>query len=183
MAFSTGEKDIELIRRCQKGDDSAFNALYARYRLQLFSYLNKLVPNDRSHIDDFFQQTWIKAINNFGRYNDQQKFLAWLCRIAHNQVMDFYRSQKGISTVEVDDNIATSHYESAATEIDRSILEDAVEKAIQALSKEQKEVLELRREGKSFKEIATIQNTNLNTVLGRMHYAIEKLKGYLITYQ
>ena len=176
------EKDMELIRRCLAGDDAAFNVLYSRYRLQLYSYLNKLLPNDRSHIDDFFQQTWIKAFNSFSRYNDQQKFLAWLCRIAHNQVMDFFRRQKGTSMVEMDEQLPGG-YESAAAEIDRAILEKAVEEAVQMLSTEQKQVLELRRDGKSFKEIAVVQNTNLNTVLGRMHYAVEKLKGFLVTYK
>ena len=105
METNTLEQDVELIRRCQAGDDSAFNVLYSRYRLQLYSYLNKLLPNDKSHIDDFFQQTWIKAFNNFGRYNDQQRFLAWICRIAHNQVMDFFRRQKGTVMVELDDHL------------------------------------------------------------------------------
>lgn len=176
------EQDMELIRRCRIGDDAAFNVLYSRYRLQLYSYLNKLLPNDRSHIDDFFQQAWIKAFNSFGRYNDQQKFLAWLCRIAHNQVMDFFRRQKGASMVEVDEHLPGG-YESAEMEIDRAILEKAVEEAVEMLSTEQKQVLELRRVGKSFKEIAVVQNTSLNTVLGRMHYAVEKLKGFLVNYR
>ncbi|MBQ9369110.1 MAG: sigma-70 family RNA polymerase sigma factor [Victivallales bacterium] len=182
METNTLEQDVELIRRCQAGDDSAFNVLYSRYRLQLYSYLNKLLPNDKSHIDDFFQQTWIKAFNNFGRYNDQQRFLAWICRIAHNQVMDFFRRQKGTVMVELDDHLPGG-FDTADKEIDRSILENAVEEAVQTLSKEQKQVLEMRREGKSFKEIAAIQGTSLNTVLGRMHYAVEKLKGFLMNYK
>ena len=182
MEVNTLEQDVELIRRCQAGDDSAFNVLYSRYRLQLYSYLNKLLPNDKSHIDDFFQQTWIKAFNNFARYNDQQRFLAWLCRIAHNQVMDFFRRQKGTVMVELDDHLPGG-YETAAAEIDRSILEKAVEEAVQTLSKEQREVLEMRRAGRSFKEIAVAQATSLNTVLGRMHYAVEKLKGFLVNYK
>ena len=182
MEVNTLEQDVELIRRCQAGDDSAFNVLYSRYRLQLYSYLNKLLPNDRSQIDDFFQQTWIKAFNNFSRYNDRQRFLAWLCRIAHNLVMDFFRRQKGMVMVEVDEHLPGC-YETPERESDRAILEKAVEEAVQTLSSEQKQVLEMRREGKSFKEIAEVQRTSLNTVLGRMHYAVEKMKGFLVNYK
>ena len=84
--------------------------------------------------------------------------------------------------VEMDEQLPSA-YDSAAAEIDRAILEKAVEEAVQMLSTEQKQVLELRRDGKSFKEIAVVLNTNLNTVLGRMHYAVEKLKGFLVTYK
>ena len=80
--------DSELIARARQRDESAFNVLYARYRLQLFSYLNKLLPGDHQMVDDLFQQVWLKVVTNWERYDDQQKFLAWLCRIGHNLVMD-----------------------------------------------------------------------------------------------
>ena len=67
--------------------------LYQRYRLPLYSYIHKLMPTESSQVDDIFQQVWVKAVSNWSRYTDQQKLLAWLCRIAHNLVMDYYRSR------------------------------------------------------------------------------------------
>ena len=60
--------------------------------MPLFSYLNRLLPNQPSEVGDLFQQTWVKAISNWAKYDERQKFFAWLCRIAHNLVMDMYRA-------------------------------------------------------------------------------------------
>ena len=58
-------------------------------------------------------------------------------------------------------------------------LNNALNKAIEQLSPVQKEVLLLRKQGIPFKDIADIQQTSINTVLGRMHYAVKKLKTLL----
>lgn len=62
---------------------------------------------------------------------------------------------------------------------DRAAFNDALEQAIMELSDEQREVVELRRNGMSFKEIADKQQTNLNTALCRMHYAVNNLRSKL----
>ena len=54
-----------------------------------------------------------------------------------------------------------------------------LDEAILNLPPEQKEVVELRRSGISFKEIAAIQNCPVNTALGRMHKAVKALKADL----
>ena len=68
--------DAELLALCRQGDDQAFEVLYNRYRLPLFSYLHRLLPGRADVVDDIFQQTWLKATQNLGRYTDQQRFLA-----------------------------------------------------------------------------------------------------------
>lgn len=175
------QTDEELLERCKNSDEGAFTALYRRYRLQLFSYLHKLLPGNNPMVDDFFQQTWGKAAKNIRLYNHQQKFLAWLCRIAHNLVMDHFRKIKDTTYVELDEQHVG---ESPAIEqmIDDQELYDALENAILTLVPEQRDVLEMRRKGMSFKEIAEAQKSNINTVLGRMHYAIGKLKELLSNY-
>ncbi len=181
MTTHEEQTDEELLKRCKNGDDCAFTVLYRRYRLQLFSYLHKLLPGNNPLVDDFFQQTWAKAARNLDNYNHQQKFLAWLCRIAHNLVMDHFRKFKDTSFVELNEE----HVSDAAgveQQMDEDALYDALEKAIVKLPTEQRTVLEMRRKGMSFKDIADAQNSNLNTVLGRMHYAITKLRELLGNY-
>ena len=173
------DNDMQLVERCRLGDERAFETLYTRYRLPLFSYLHKLLVGDPSLVDDIFQQVWIKANRNWDKYSDQQKLLAWLCRIAHNAVMDHYRKSRRMPMVEMTEQMDFANDSDTGHSIDQKAFDDALEAAIAELSEDQREVVELRRKGVSFKEIAEKQQTNLNTALCRMHYAISNLRNKL----
>ena len=179
MTETENSNDMQLVERCRLGDERAFEQLYARYRLPLFSYLHKLLQGEPSMVDDIFQQVWIKANRNWDKYSDQQRLLAWLCRIAHNAVMDHYRRNRRMPTVELTETTDFVNETSTEETVDREAFDDALESAIMELSDEQREVVELRRKGMSFKDIAEKQKTNLNTALCRMHYAVNNLRSKL----
>ncbi len=82
-------------------------------------------------------------------------------------------------TVELTETDDFANDSEAGEMTDRAAFNDALEKAITELSDEQREVVELRRNGMSFKEIAERQKTNLNTALCRMHYAVNNLRSKL----
>jgi len=174
-------EDGELIRRFRAKDELAFNALYERYRLPLFGYIHKLLPNTcNATIDDYFQQVWIKVVAGIDGYNDNQKFFAWMCRIAHNLIVDAYRRNAGRRYVEIVDNIQGDYRVGQLEErLEKEKMLDLVEQCISTLPDKQREVVECRRKGLSFKEIAERQNASLNTVLGRMHYAVAKIREIL----
>lgn len=175
--------DSELVRRFKAKDEGAFNALYAKYRLPLFSYIHKLLPNTcNATIDDYFQQVWIKVVSGIDNYSEKQKFFAWVCRIAHNMVIDTYRRNAGRQYVEIVDNIKGDDKVGALEErLERERTVELIEEYISQLPDVQREVIEYRRKGLSFKEIAEKQNASLNTVLGRMHYAVSKIRDILKT--
>lgn len=169
--------DITLIRRCRRGDEKAFEALYCRYRLPLYSYLNRLLAGRRSQVDDFFQQVWVKATANLERYDDRQRFLAWLCRIGHNLVIDFYRKEGRVEFVELTELLAGDTVAEEAG--NQEMLSAALSRAIARLPENQRIIVEMRDHGVSFKEIAEKLAMNINTALGRMRYAVANLRGLL----
>jgi len=174
--------DSDLISRCRNGDTLAFDELYQRYRLPLYSYLNRLVPGRSHAADDLFQQTWVRVLENLDRYSEQQRFVSWLFRIAHNVAVDHLRRELHHETVEVTETTAVD--ESVPwTDLDHKALMQAVAEVTADLAPEQREVLLLRQRGVSFKEIAAIQKTSINTVLGRMHYAVKHLRQRLARYR
>ena len=181
MGSEENIEDSELIRRFKAKDESAFNALYAKYRLPLFGYIHKLLPNTcNATIDDYFQQVWIKVVSGIDAYSDNQKFFAWICRIAHNLVVDAYRRNAGRQYVEIVDNIQGDEgVEQLEERIAKEKMMDAIDQCIAQLPSQQREVVEFRRTGLSFKEIADRQNATLNTVLGRMHYAVSRIREML----
>jgi len=173
--------DSELVARWLQGDEQAFTALYERYRLPLFGYLHRLLPGRRDLVDDVFQQVWTKAAQKLGSYQDQQKLLSWLFRIAHNLVMDCFRSGNGREYEELQETLASEHLQ-PDEELHADELEHALQEAIFQLPPEQQDVVRQRLEGVSFKDIASSRKISLNTALGRMHYAIINLRRLMQEY-
>ncbi|MGN0867415.1 MAG: RNA polymerase sigma factor [Oligosphaeraceae bacterium] len=170
--------DEALIRLCLDGSDEAFDQLYQRYRLPLFGYLHKLLPRRNDLTEDLFQQTWIRALRSLNRYRHQEKFLAWLCRIAHNLAMDHFRSPGEAVTGELPPSLA-SNLPLPDAELSRRELTRELETAILRLPPEQQDIIRLREQGMAFKDIARLRHISINTALGRMRYAVLNLRKFL----
>ena len=167
------------------GDNKAFDLLLSRNQEQLFSYIFFIVK-DRALADDLFQETFIKVITklNEGKYCTNGRFGAWLITVAHNTIMDFYRSSKNdkylnnIDTNEFDNAVSISLMDSCIENhyVNQQVLKD-VKRMVDMLPTLQREVVFMRFfKQLSFKEIAEITNVSINTALGRMRYAILNLR-------
>ena len=178
--------DLTLVQAYLSGSDESFTVLYERYKSLLYNYLNRMLGGDRTRADDLFQQTWIRAIDQFGRYEERQLFSAWLLRIAHNLTIDHFRKTGRIRQVEavsLDEPESTfepaGHQNEPWRAMHREELEKAIGAAVGNLSPELREVFLLRRENVSFREIALVQKCSINTVLARMQYALRNLRKSL----
>ncbi|MFA4943825.1 MAG: sigma-70 family RNA polymerase sigma factor [Lentisphaeria bacterium] len=174
------QNDQALIAEYLAGRPAAFDQLYEKYRLPLYGYLHRLA-NDPAGVDDLFQQTWLKILEALPRYRDEQRFGAWAFRIAHNAAMDRFR-RRGEEHTELTGEVVETVADPAGDTLGRLAEEElkrGVAAAIEQLAPEQKEVLLLRQQGLAFKEIAEVQQTGINTVLGRMHYAVRHLRRRL----
>ncbi len=174
--------DEFLIKGFLAGDAGDFNILYERYRKPLYAYLNRMMPGKHAVIDDVFQQTWIKVVRKLPKYKCQQKFLAWIIRIAHNLAVDqFRRNKRQDDSVPVEERREELLSDSAEPwrSLDREEMARILKWALDQLNPELKEVFLLRQEELSFKEIAAVQGCSINTVLGRMQYALRNLRKLL----
>jgi RNA polymerase sigma-70 factor (ECF subfamily) len=81
--------DGELTARVAAGDPAAFDRLWARYREPLYRVVAAMAA-DRADAEDIVQWTWLRALTALrdGRYQHRDQFLAWLCRIARNVLID-----------------------------------------------------------------------------------------------
>lgn len=176
--------DKELLVAYTGGDDTAMTSLIERYRSRVTNYINMMVK-DPDITDDIFQETFVKAIRfiDDGRYKESGRFLSWVLRIAHNQVIDHFRQTKQLRQLnEADagyDILSTQRYSDKTVE-DRIVqdqIEGDVRKLIETLSPEQREVVMMRYySGLSFKEIAEQTGVSINTALGRMRYALINMR-------
>lgn len=177
--------DEQLALSYVNGNNRAFDLLLSRTQSKLYSYI-LFVVRDRDKADDIFQETFVKVITKLheGKYTTSGKFAAWLMRIAHNVMMDFYREQKQENIVEPSEgndlsnlnpaNILDSNIENQF--VNEQVLSD-VKKMMNMLPPTQREVVFMRfYQEMSFKEIAEATNVSINTALGRMRYAILNLR-------
>lgn len=176
--------DEQLVAPYAKGTNEAFDALLLRHKTNLFGYIIQRVK-DRDLADDIFQETFVKAITTIrqGRYNEEGKFSAWICRIARNLIVDYFRQEKTEASVSTDDGTVDilNRKELADETVEDAIIdlqiEEDVRRLVGQLPQEQRRVLEMRYyEGLSFKEIAEQTGVSINTALGRMRYAILNMR-------
>lgn len=181
----TVKSDEELIHGYVEGDSECFNALLDRHQQKVFGYILSVVQ-DYALAEDIFQDTFIKVVNTLrsGYYNEQGKFVNWVIRIAHNHIMDHFRKDKrlpmlsGKEDFDIFDVLDMQEKSIEEQIITRQIHAD-VRRLIKLLPEEQRRVLVLRHYGDySFKEIAQLTNVSINTVLGRMRYALINMRKF-----
>ena len=151
--------------------------LIKNHKEELYYFILKKI-HDRGLAEDIFQETFIKVIQALknGQYVEKGKFVAWIKRISHNLVIDFYRKNKKINIIENLDFISDSSPNVEDVLINDQIIKD-IQKLIQKLPEDQKEVLIMRLyRDMSFKEIAENTKVSINTALGRMRGAIINLR-------
>ena len=121
---------------------------------------------------------------NQGKYVTSGKFSAWIMRIAHNVIMDWFREQKveGVVDQGEDNDLSnipgTSFLDDSIEDqyVREQVLKDA-KKIMEALPPSQREVVFMRfYQDLSFKEIAEMTGVSINTSLGRMRYAILNMR-------
>ena len=177
-------RDRVLLRNYLSGDRDAISQLIERHSRRVRDYIRMMVK-DRDVAEDIFQETFIKAVRviDEGRYTDNGKFLSWILRIAHNQVIDYFRAQRQDKSVTESDAgydvLGTLQFaeRTAEDEIVCEQIEHEVRMLVELLPEEQREVVRMRYfGGLSFKEIAEQTGVSINTALGRMRYALINLR-------
>lgn len=176
--------DQVLLNNYLAGDRGAISQLLDRYSNRVRDYIRMMVK-DTDVADDILQETLIKVVKiiDEGRYVDMGKFLSWVLRIAHNQVIDYFRSQKSSNTVSESDSgynvLGTLKYAEQNVE-DKMVaeqIESDVRRLVELLPEEQREVVMMRYYyGMSFQEIADQTGVSINTALGRVRYALINMR-------
>lgn len=176
--------DDQLVALYAQGNNEAFDALLLRHQSRVYNYIYQMVK-DRNLADDIFQETFVKAIMTIknGRYTENGKFPAWISRIAHNLIIDYYRQEKSenLQSTDLEDVDILNRKDLCESTIEDVIISNQIRDDVKYLIEElpalQREVLKMRYyQNLSFKEIAELTGVSINTALGRMRYAIINLR-------
>lgn len=176
------QTDEQLVALFASGANEAFDILLTRHKSKIYSYIFYIV-RDKELTEDIFQETFMKAIITIkqGRYSESGKFGAWISRIAHNLIIDFFRQDKDENSTSCEDSgVLNNSRFSEGTVEDQLVklqIRSDIRKIIRNLPESQREVLVMRYyKDMSFKEIAETTGVSINTALGRMRYALINMR-------
>lgn len=163
--------DRKIVERVLKGDADAFNLLVRQWQKPIYNFIVRMI-GDREEAMDLCQEAFMKAYRELGTLKDLDRFSAWLYRIAHNTCFSKLRKDQGKTFVELEPETRASR-----TSMENRL---AVEKALQHLPEDQREVVVLKVfHSLKFEEIAAIQGAPLSTVKSRLYMGFEKLRSIL----
>ena len=185
--------DVELVKRLQAGDQTAFRELFERYNRRVFAVAFGVVKNQEDALD-VVQEAFIKVHKHIGGFQGTSSFYTWLYRIAMNLAIDHVRRRRKV--VEFDETIKKEDASGDGTLLPRLAnenpsktlikkeLTERLEAALEELPEYHRAVILLREvEGMSYEEMAQVLNVPKGTIMSRLFHARrkmqERLEGYL----
>jgi len=177
-AYMQQKSDEKLMQQYANGDAQSFEILYNRHKGALYRYFRRQI-NDESAANDLYQGVWEKIIKARRKYKSSTPFTAWMFRIAHNHLVDFYRRHKPAELLD-DQQHTAKQAEPVEFLVDQQ-QRDRLLAEIALLPEEQRSTLLLKLEaGLKMEQIATVTGVNRETVKSRLRYAVNRLKRNLL---
>jgi RNA polymerase sigma factor (sigma-70 family) len=181
--------DEQLMLAYGEGSAEAFEVLYARWRRQLYRFLVRQCDS-AGIADELYQDVWLRVVNARRQYAVVAKFSTWLFRIAHNRLIDHWRSEgrKPVTeTAAADDcendpldNVASPDELQPEKIMERKERVRLVVGAVESLPDAQRQAFLLHEEGGlTIDEIAMLTGVGHETAKSRLRYAMTRLKAQL----
>jgi RNA polymerase sigma-70 factor (ECF subfamily) len=176
--------DLSLVRRVQRGDKGAFDALVLKYQHKLVKLVMRYVRNP-AEAEDIAQEAFIKAYRALPQFRGDSAFYTWLYRIAINTAKNAVVSRDR-SPIEYNlDRSSDESYDMQGRMKDSEtpealVLTDEIRSivngAIDALPEDLRTAIVLREiEGLSYEEIAATMDCPVGTVRSRIFRAREAI--------
>ncbi len=167
------------IERAQRGDAEAFAELYEQHVGRVYRNVLYRV-GDATEAEDLTQQVFVRAWQALGRYRiTGTPFVAWLLTIAHNLVVDFYKSRRDVTPLDDAFEVAARGTDPAEQAL-IGLTHDELRAAILTLRPEYQQIIVLRfLEGLSPGEIAAAIGKSEGNVRVMQHRALQELRGRL----
>ncbi len=167
-----------LAERAAKRDQYAFAKLYDLYVDKIYKYIYyKSGRTDEA--EDLTAQVFMKAWEAIGNYKwEGYPFSTWLYRIAHNQMIDYYRTHR--ETFPLDTARARESGTDPFEHAERTFTSTQIRNALHHLTHDQQRVIVLRfLEGYSTSEVAAIMDKDPDAIRALQHRALRALQPWM----
>ena len=170
--------DFQLIENAGNGDNEAFGLLYERYVRKIYNYIYYRTGNVND-AEDLTAKVFHRAFRHIESYNQRGvPFSAWLYRIAHNLVANWYRDRSRKKEVTLDDQFPSSfHFDFPESALEKSEESEKLIKTLRKLPPERQQLIILKFvEGLSNAEIGLIMRKSEGAIKSLYHRTLESLR-------
>ncbi|HUF61262.1 MAG TPA: sigma-70 family RNA polymerase sigma factor [Verrucomicrobiales bacterium] len=184
------DEDILCMLRVKEGDEVAFEELVRRHQGSVVATAYQMLGDlDEAH--DIAQQVFIRIWKSASRWEPQARFTTWMFTIARNLVFNESRRRQrkpsqSIETQPEDQKQRLSNSGEAGPDelLLQREMQEAIDRAIEALPEQQRLAMVLRRfEMLPYEEIASVMSTSVPAVKSLLFRARTQLRrdlgGYL----
>jgi RNA polymerase sigma-70 factor (ECF subfamily) len=187
--LDAGDEQV-LVDRCRRDDPEAFARVVDAYQSRVFGFLRKMV-RDPDEAADIAQEVFIRAFQNFKRFDGRSSLRTWLFKIAHNLCIDRARKRDRAPTEtrleppideEASWDLPDTRWDPETMALDGEFMA-VVDAGIESMSEKLRAVLLLHdKEDMAYEEIATMLNLPLGTVKSRLFLARAHLHSAIEAY-
>jgi len=172
------QSESELIQLATQGDSRAFGSLYEKYIDDIYSYVYYRT-SDKKEAEDLTSRVFLRALKHIENYEDRgYPFSAWLYRIAHNLVVNWYRDNDRNEEVPLVDQFPPPSTQGV---MEKRLLKKDERKRlmsiIQELPHDRQQLIILKHvEGLTNREIGTIMERTEGAIKALYHRTLVSLR-------
>ena len=168
--------DEHLMQKVKEGDLDSLAPLFEKYHVKLYNFFLRLTRN-RDVSKDLTQNVFKRILSYRESYDSQQKFKSWMYQIARNVHLKYYQENKLLISDYQETEKIEKDGKSALEEMDFETKKKTLYEALEQLSPEQKEIIELSRfQGLKYQEISEITGNSITAIKVKVHRAMHKLR-------
>ncbi|MSR52260.1 MAG: sigma-70 family RNA polymerase sigma factor [Gemmataceae bacterium] len=175
-----------IVARAVRGDGAALDELFRRHRDHAYRVAYRLLGNSEDALDAL-QEGFIKALTHLHGFERRSSFKTWLLRVVSNAALDLGRQRRRREKLSADatsratsESGSTPEHADPCREAEESDLRNAVADALMMLPESQRRTFVLHVDGgMSYREVAETMGISIGTVMSRLFYARQKLRGIL----
>lgn len=174
--------ELELIAdlKNEKTRELAFQSLVKLYQERLYWHIRKIVI-DHNDADDVLQNTFIKVWRSIDKFREESTIYTWLYRIATNESITFFNSNKRRSLVPMNDtseflmnNLTSDPY------FEGDEIQLRLQEAILKLPEKQRIVFNMKYyDEMKYEDMSQVLDTSVGALKASFHHAAKKIEEYL----
>ena len=163
-------EERQILARVKSGEKEAYSILVQKYMKKAYFIALGFVKSESDALD-ISQDAFVKAYRNIKKFKMEFRFFPWFYQILKNLSLDWLRKNKRTYTIPLEE---ANPSDNPGPRLEIKIL---VRKGVEQLPHEQREVIVLRYFMEfSYKEIASLLDKPLGTVMSTLYYAKQNLR-------